>query len=490
MALTVNTNILSINTQRNLSMNQASLSTAMERLSSGLRINSAKDDAAGFAISQRFTAQINGTQQASRNANDGLSMVQTAEGALSEIGNNLQRMREMSVQAANASNSDSDRVSINNEVQSLSAEIDRVAKSTSFNGTKLLDGTFTSKNFQVGANNGASDSIQVKAISSASTSALGGVSGAQYASVTAAGPTTLALAAGDLTLNGIQVGASTTTGVAGQTADSAYSIAATINAVSGQSGVTATAQATGVTGVAATAFAAVAANSFSINGVNVGAIAAGTDALGQGANVAAAINLVSSQTGVTASADAKTGVVTLGASDGRDITITGAAAATLANTGLTALPAGVSTSGTVKLEAATDITISGGKAASAGFAAGQIGAANTTTATAGAAVSTINQVNVSTQASALKALDTIDGALANINNSQAALGALQNRFSSVMANQASTVENLTASRSRIQDADFAQETANLSRAQVLQQAGTAMLSQANQSGQGVLALLR
>jgi flagellin len=476
MALTVNTNVSSLNAQRNLNASQSSLNTSLQRLSSGLRINSAKDDAAGLAISERFTAQIRGNEQASRNANDGISLAQTAEGALSEIGNNLQRMRELAVQASNATNSDSDRAAINNEVQALSTEIDRVAQNSAFNGTKLLDGSFTAKNFQVGANNAASDTIQITAINSARTSALGGVSGANYASVTGATATTAALAAGDLTLNGIQVGASTAGGAAGQSAASAYSIAAAINAVSGQSGVTASAQATTTAAVTPTA-GLIAANTFSINGVNVGEVANGGNAIGQGANQAAAINAISSQTGVIATADAATGAVTLTAADGRDITIGG----TVAGTGFTA----GTTSGKVKLEAAKDITISGGAFASAGFAA-----AGTTTATPGSAVSTIADMNVLTATNALKALDTIDGALASINNSRAALGAYQNRFASVVANQQTTVENLSASRGRIQDADFAKETANLSRAQVLQQAGTAMLSQANQSTQGVLSLLR
>jgi flagellin len=489
MALTVTTNVSSLNAQRNLNASQSSLNTSLQRLSSGLRINSAKDDAAGLAISERFTAQIRGNEQASRNANDGISLAQTAEGALSEIGNNLQRMRELAVQASNATNSDSDRAAINNEVQALSTEIDRVAQNSAFNGTKLLDGSFTAKNFQVGANNAASDSIQITAISSARTSALGGVSGANYASVTGAATTT-ALAAGDVTLNGIQVGASTAGGAAGQSAASAYSIAAAINAVSGQSGVTASAQATSVAGVASTAFGAVAANSFSINGVNVGAIAAGVNAAGQGANVAAAINAISSQTGVLATANATTGAVTLAAADGRDIAIAASTSPVYANltadTGLTA----ATTHGTVKLEASRDIVVSGGAVGSAGLTAAAALPGGLTAATPGAAVSTVATMNVLTATNALKALDTIDGALASINNSRAALGAYQNRFASVVANQQTTVENLSASRGRIQDADFAKETANLSRAQVLQQAGTAMLSQANQSSQGVLSLLR
>jgi flagellin len=475
MALTVNTNVSSLNAQRNLNSSQMSLSTSLQRLSSGLRINSAKDDAAGLAISERFTAQIRGNEQAARNANDGISLAQTAEGALVEISNNLQRMRELAVQSANSTNSDTDRAAINNEIQALSAEIDRVAQNSSFNGTKLLDGSFTAKSFHVGANNSASDSISITAISSARTSALGGVSGAASASVTGTATTT-ALAAGDVTLNGIQVGASTVGAGAGQGAASAYSIAAAINAVSGQSGVTATANATSVVGAAPAASGAIAANTFSINGVNVGAVAAGGNAVGQGANVAASINAISSQTGVIATANATTGVVTLGAADGRDITIGG----TITNTGLTA----ATTHGTVTLEATSAITVSGGNVAFAGLTAA------TTAATVGSAVSTIATMNVLTAASSLKALDTIDGALTTINTSRAALGAYQSRFGSVVANQQSTVENLSASRGRIQDADFAKETANLSRAQVLQQAGTAMLSQANQSSQGVLSLLR
>lgn len=475
MALTVNTNVSSLNAQRNLGTSQASLNTSLQRLSSGLRINSAKDDAAGLAISERFTSQIRGNEVAVRNANDGISLAQTAEGALGEIGNNLQRMRELAVQASNATNSDSDRASLNQEVQALATEIDRVAQNTSFNGTKLLDGSFSSKTFQVGANNSATDKITIANLASARTSSLGGAGASTQASVTGTATTT-ALGAGDLTLNGIQVGASAAGTGLGQSAASAYSIAAAINAVSGQSGVTATANATSVAGAAPAASAALAAGAFNINGVSVGAVAAGGNAIGQGANVAAEINKISSQTGVTAAADATTGAVTLTAADGRDIIVGG----TITNTGLTA----ATTHSTVSLESSASIVASGGAIASAGLTAGTTAAATVTSA------NTISNTNVLTAQSALKALDTIDAALGSINASRADLGAYQNRFSSVVANQQTTIENLSASRGRIQDADFAKETANLSRAQVLQQAGTAMLSQANQSSQGVLSLLR
>ncbi|MHB8913183.1 MAG: flagellin N-terminal helical domain-containing protein, partial [Lysobacter sp.] len=171
MALAINTNVMSLNAQRNLSSSGAELATSLQRLSSGMRINSAKDDAAGLAISQRFTTQIRGMDQAARNANDGISLSQTAEGAMGEIGNNLQRIRELAVQSRNATNSASDRAALNSEAQQLKAEIDRVAKDTSFNGTRLLDGSFTNQAFQVGANQG--ETISVASIVNASSAALG-----------------------------------------------------------------------------------------------------------------------------------------------------------------------------------------------------------------------------------------------------------------------------------------------------------------------------
>jgi flagellin len=480
MAQIINTNISSLNAQRNLNSSQASLATSLQRLSSGLRINSAKDDAAGLAISERFTTQIRGNEQAQRNANDGISLAQTAEGDLNTISNNLQRMRELAVQAANATNSDSDRKAIDGEVQALSAEIDRVAQNSSFNGTKLLDGSFTAKNFQVGANNTASDAIQITSISSARTSSLGG-SGTSTSATLTSGVTTGALTAGALTLNGFQVGASSIGAAAGQSAGSAFSIAAAINAVSSQSGVTATANATTVTGAASTAFAAVATGAtLTVNGIQVGNIAAGGDAIGQGANTAAAINLVSAQSGVTATAD-NTGKVTLTAADGRDIAL--GAGFTAANSGLTG---GATTTGKFTLNSnnAAGIVVSGGNPALAGLTAGTTAPSTTLT------VNSISSINVLTASGALNALDAIDGALQTINTSRAALGAVQNRFATVVDSLQTRTENLTASRSRITDADFAKETANLTRAQILQQAGTAMLSQANQLPQGVLSLLR
>jgi flagellin len=480
MSLTVNTNIASLTAQNSISKNQASLSTAMQRLSSGMRINSAQDDAAGYAISQRMTAQVNGNQQAARNANDGISLTQTAQGDLGQISSNLQRIRELAVQAANGSNSASDRAALNNEATQLVSEINRVASNSSFNGIKLLDGSFNAQNFQVGANNTTNDSITIAAIGNATAAALGG-SGTSTSSTVTGTATTAAINAGDVTLNGIQVGASTVGASAGQSAKSAYSIAAAINAVSSESNVTATANATSVTGAASTAFAAVATGAtLTVNGIQVGNIAAGANAIGQGANTAAAINLVSGQSGVTATAD-NTGKVTLTAADGRDIAL--GAGFTAVNSGLTG---GATTAGTITLNSnsAAGIVASGGAIASAGLTAGTTAPSTTLT------VNSISSISLLTATGATNALSAIDGALASVNASSASLGAYQNRFQSTVNSLQTNTVNVEAARSRITDADFATETANLSRSQVLQQAGTAMLAQANQSSQGVLSLLR
>jgi flagellin len=491
MAAFINTNTASLNSQRNLSSSQTALTTSLQRLSSGLRINSAKDDAAGLAISERMTSQIRGNDQAARNANDGISLAQTAEGDLTQIGTNLQRIRELAVQAANGSNSASDRAAMNNEATSLIAEIDRVASSSSFNGNKLLDGTFTSQSFQVGANNTSNDQISIAAIASAKASSLGVGSGSSYAaSKTGTGAvTTNALTAGELSINGYSIGASTSDGVSfANGAASGIAKAAAINAVSAQTGVTATTGATAAVGVVATAAGAstaTAAGDVLINGVDIGVIAAGSTAADRGTQTAAAINAKSAQTGVTASATAA-GIVSLAAADGRNITVTTTATGGIA-TGLNGTSAATNTTTsklTLTSSSAAGITVGG----TSGLAAtGQSVTFAAATATAGAGVSSLN---LSTAAGAQAALTTLDSALANVNNSRASLGAYQNRFASVVTSLQTTSENLSASRSRIQDTDFAKETASLTRGQILQQAGTAMLAQANSLPNGVLALLR
>ncbi|GAB1596623.1 flagellin [Lysobacter claricitrinus] len=378
----INTNVMSLNAQRNLATSGASLATSIQRLSSGLRINSAKDDAAGLSISERMTSQIRGLDQAARNANDGVSLAQTAEGALGEVGNNLQRIRELAVQASNGTNSQSDRDALNAEVTQLQSEIQRVSQTTKFNGVSLLDGSFAGVAFQVGANSG--ETITVASIANVQTSALGGA----------------------------------VTRYTGSVAASSVSGFAT----------------------------AIAAGGVTINGTDIGAIGAAGSAQERVGQLAEAINRVSSQTGVGASYDQASG----------QLTLSSAAAITVA---------GTTNSATV-----------------AGFANAFSATSSTTTG--------IGNVNVSSFAGAQMAIDVADAALKSVNTSRANLGALQNRFTSVVSNLTTTSENLTASRSRIRDADYAKETAELSRTQILQQAGTAMLAQANQATQGVLSLLR
>lgn len=468
----INTNTSSLNAQRNLSSSASGLATSLQRLSSGLRINSAKDDAAGLAISERMSSQIRGSTQAARNANDGISMAQTAEGDLGQIGNNLQRMRELAVQSSNATNSASDRSALQTEIKQLKSEIDRVSANSSFNGVKLLDGSFKSASFQVGANNTSNDRITVDKIGSASTTALG------TAAATSTAVTT-ALADGDLTINGVDVGATAAGAEKGQSDSSGFAIATAINSVSAATGVTATANPTEVESAAPTAGGDVAAaDSFSVNGVEIGAIKGGSDARSQGKAVADAINKVSSQTGVTATAGAD-GKVKMTALDGRDIAIAAIGAGTI-DEDLTGMTAATEKS-TISLSASqeTGISIGGSAAGSAGLAAGQLVEDNS-----------VATVDISTAEGAKKAIEALDGALSQINTSRSNLGALQNRFNSVVSSLQTSTENLSAAKSRIQDTDFAAETANLTRSQILQQAGTAMLAQANQAPNGVLSLLR
>jgi flagellin len=401
MAQVINTNTMSLNAQRNLSTSGASLATTIQRLSSGLRINSAKDDAAGLAISERFSTQIRGLDVAVRNANDGISLAQVAEGSLTEIGNNLQRIRELSVQSANATNSSSDRAALNAEVKQLTAEIDRVAKQAEFNGTKLLDGSFSSQLFQVGAN--AGQAIAIDKVVNAQAAALGGaVFDTNTFTVATPANGTTALKIEDLTITDSKGNAVVidtvdvaATGTANGTRDAAAAALATaINAKLGEHGVYA----------------------------EVGA--------------AGAINLTSVKDSVDADGD-----------------FAGFAVDT-----------GTWTGGT----APADVT------------------ANTTAPAAKFG----SDLDITTFKGAQQALEIVDKALTSVNSARADLGAVQNRFTSVVANLQTSSENLAASRSRIRDTDFAKETAELTRTQILQQAGTAMLAQANQVPQNVLSLLR
>ncbi len=713
MGQVINTNIASLNSQRNLTRSQGELGVALQRLSSGLRINSAKDDAAGLAIAERFTTQIRGLNQATRNANDAISLAQTAEGALGEYGNILQRVRELAIQSANATNSSSDRQALNNEAQQLIAEMTRISTQTQFNGQSVLDGSFSAAQFQVGAN--ANQTISVS-IGDASTDALG----AFTFNNTQQAVSGTALAAGDLTINGVDVGVSAS--------GSAEDIATAINSITGQTAVTATASTTFEPAGAPTAGVQLSTGDIVINGTAIGGTSLNYDVAAQGAAIATQINAVSNTTGVTATANTTTGAITLASDTGRTISLTtnnGAAGATraenatgmnLSTTPLTNLATnditvngtkgtsaatltyanvadnetftvggvtftfnaasatgGSGTSYTVggnytdqstletqvvaALDAARDagalnidsavfasgeltvtsatlgietaagyeITDGGGggfgatnNVAGTGIAQGETltvggqtytftvgdstgnnidlnqasttaladaivaditansnavppttnitaantgsnnvvnisavvygtagntdvdatdgsavasgklvesistttdGAVNTNAAdvtrqgtldltssetfqiagnnpgnaglaTASVTLTAVNTVNISSVEGANTAISLMDGALDQVNSLRSELGAIQNRFESTISNLAATSENLSAARSRIQDTDYAAETAALTRAQILQQAGVAMLSQANSLPQLVLSLLQ
>ncbi len=470
----INTNVASLNAQRNLSSSGTQLATSLQRLSSGLRINSAKDDAAGLAISERFTSQIRGLNQAVRNANDGISLTQTAEGAMSEVGNILQRMRELSIQSANSTNSTSDRQALQGEVTQLQAEIDRIALTTEFNGQRIIDGSFSSASFQVGAN--ANQTINF-AIGSVKASSIGGIATEQGTEVSAAAATDITIAIGGGAATSINSSAGFTGTANGQDATSAYAKARAINDA-GISGLTVSATTTGTQTVGAIGGTAGDTYDLTINGV----------AVFSGADVAAglstsqlrdAINGVSNQTGVIASLSG--GDLTLTAADGRNITVAEA------GTGFTAGTDGISGTGgafdgvlrgSLNVSAVDTIAI-GGTVANVGLSA------NIARDTVG-----VDSIDISTAAGAQAAILRLDSALQSVNSNRADLGALQNRFSSTISNLSTASENLSSARSRIRDADYAAETANLTRTQILQQAGTAMLAQANQLPQNVLSLLR
>jgi flagellin len=469
----------------------------MERLSTGIRINSAKDDAAGLAISTRMTANIRGMAAAIRNSNDGISLTQTAEGSLSAIQNNLQRIRELAVQSANSGNSQSDRNSMNLEAQQMITEIDRVAANAAFNGTKLLDGTFKDNQFQVGSGNDTTDRISIS-IGNAKASALGVVGATTGTSTNAltGAVTTGALAAGDVAINGFAIGATSTDGVSYSFADgSAISKANAINASSSLTGISAKAQVTekiftvttGAAGAAA-ATGQVNSNDLLINGVDIGGLSVAATGGDRTAQLVAAINAKTSQTGVKAEVGAETNKLKLTAADGRNITATvgGSATATLA---------GVSSSTTTAALTLTSLT--GKSSMDVTGTSGGIGAVNFRSGAGSVTLTpntitgqTVSSVDLSSQENSQKALSILDAAIDTVTNSRANLGAYQNRFEAAISNLENTSTNLQASRSRILDTDYAKETTNLAKSQIVQQAATAMLAQANQSSQSVLALLK
>ncbi len=499
----INSNISALRAQASLSSNQVGLTRAMERLSTGVRINSAKDDAAGLAISNRMTTDIRGYAVAMRNANDGISLTQVAEGHLAQITDNLQRIRELAVQSANASNSTADRQVMNLEATQLVAEIDRIANNSQFNTINLLDGTFVNKDFQIGSGNKSSDRINL-GIASAKAGSLGVGSGSSYATTVAgAAVGATALADGSLSINGYAIGATQADGVsypASGSNASGLAVASAINAASDLTKVSAQTNATSVQGVAATGFAvAITSGDILLNGVNLGAVEASGDAIERGAAISAAVNKITAQTGVTATFSTTTGAVELEAVDGRNITLessgtaTGTAALNLAATGFIAGTHATDADSTTTRSEVTlisnnqsGITVSTSTAAaltSAGLTAGYTAA----TATAGAGVSSLD---LSTVPGSQNALNTLDAAIATVNQTRAQLGAYQNRLQFAVSDLQIGSDNLTASRSRILDTDYAAETTNLAKSQIVSQAATAMLAQANQQPQTVLALLK
>jgi len=488
MAISVNTNVSSLNAQRNLTKSGDGLATSMQRLSSGMRINSAKDDAAGLQISNRLTSQINGLGVAQRNANDGISMAQTAEGAMQESTSILQRMRELALQSANGSNSASDRDAVQKEVSALQTELTRIADTTSFGNTQLLNGTFGSKDFQVGAN--ANETISVS-LSSIKASDIGverfDLSGtaAGLGEAVAANATLAGAGDNDVTGGGITiVGKGTSTVIGNSAGDSAETIAASINAQQGTTGVSADAK----TQVEMLTLSAAGSTSFKLNG---SVISATTSSTTDFASLAAAINEKSGETGVAASvSDSNTLVLT--DQSGADITIedfTGADADVRGqnfdgSAGTTTITLATGAADSTRI--AGTLRLSSTEAFSA--TSGDVTLGADTVAHVSSQIN-VGTVDLGTQTGAQDALAIIDGALAQIDSQRADLGAVQNRFGHTISNLANIQENVSASRSRIQDTDFATETAKMTKNQILQQAGTSILAQANQLPQAALSLI-
>lgn len=566
MALTVNTNITSLGVQKNLTRASDALGTSMSRLSSGLKINSAKDDAAGLQIANRLTSQVKGLAVGVKNANDGISIAQTAEGAMQESTNILQRMRELALQSANGSNSDDDRASLQQEFTALSGELNRIANTTTFGGRNLLDGSFGSTSFQVGANANETISFGMSNLSATglkgtySEASVDGVATKMTSSVTGAlnyqagGTYTVDTTnAQTLSLNGkdITIAANSSIAAAAQaindktaetgvtakldqlgtgiimTSDKAFTHSATSGLIGG----------VGTTEATAAKATAIKNNSqISINGTLI-ALTANDTIAGGVTSVMGKINAVTGTTGVTASVTSdgrlKLDSLNAGVSTGKAITLAdGSGAAGPGSLAALGLTAGTTET---KLTANTSLSINGVEvkfsqgsnmddiissinSASAGVTASKVsiggadrvslfsdkdikiaeGSVGTglsllglTAGSTTAAVqnTTMSDLSILTASSSQQAVQALDSAIQQVDSQRAQLGAVQNRFNSTVSNLQSISENSTAARSRVQDADFASETAELTKQQTLQQASTAILSQANQLPSSVLKLL-
>ncbi|HDQ4640190.1 TPA: B-type flagellin [Pseudomonas aeruginosa] len=495
MALTVNTNIASLNTQRNLNASSNDLNTSLQRLTTGYRINSAKDDAAGLQISNRLSNQISGLNVATRNANDGISLAQTAEGALQQSTNILQRIRDLALQSANGSNSDADRAALQKEVAAQQAELTRISDTTTFGGRKLLDGSFGTTSFQVGSN--AYETIDIS-LQNASASAIGSYQvGSNGAGTVASVAGTVASVAGTATASGIAsgtvnlVGGGQVKNIAIAAGDSAKAIAEKMDGaipnLSARARTVFTADVSGVTGGSLNFDVTVGSNTVSLAGVT------------STQDLADQLNSNSSKLGITASINDK-GVLTITSATGENVKF-GAQTGT-ATAGQVAVKVQGSDG---KFEAAAKNVVAAGTAATTTIVTGYV-QLNSPTAysvsgtgtqasqvfgnASAAQKSSVASVDISTADGAQNAIAVVDNALAAIDAQRADLGAVQNRFKNTIDNLTNISENATNARSRIKDTDFAAETAALSKNQVLQQAGTAILAQANQLPQAVLSLLR
>ncbi|ABI71025.1 flagellin [Shewanella frigidimarina] len=481
MAISVNTNVTSMKAQGNLNKAQSATSMSMERLASGLRINSAKDDAAGLQISNRMTSQINGIGVAIRNANDGISIAQTAEGALSESTNILQRMRDLSLQSANGSNSASDRASMQTELSALQEELTRISDTTAFGGQKLLDGTYGSQAFQVGSD--ANQTISISLRSSAAEN-IGGqkITGAG----TAAGTTALttgapAFGAGTLTITNDATGQAGL--VSAAVTDTANTYASKINALEGTTGVSARAH----TEIEITSDYAAALTGGTIGSSRTGAPTTDISSVTSAQGLVDTINADSSNTGLTAKLDAESGNVRIASLDGDNITTTQVGGATFTIDSVVngvadgaaidaAVAAGTTSLGAIELTSTSSFSM---------VESAVTGAFNGLTSSD----DLVSSIDITTASGAQSAISAIDGAIATIDSQRADLGAVQNRMEFTISNLSNIQNNVTDARSRIQDVDFASESAELSKQQILSQASSSMLAQANQLPQVALSLL-
>lgn len=571
MAMSVNTNITSLGVQKNLNKASDALSQSMNRLSSGLKINSAKDDAAGMQIANRLNNQVKGLNVAIANANNGVSIAQTAEGAMQESTNTLQRLRELALQAANGDKSDADRVSLQQEFTAKVGELNRIASTTTFGGRNLLDGSFSNVAFQIGANANETISFGMTDISSTAlkgnykeaavdgtamtglaATATGTNIGGLKAAVTgtAAGATA---ATDKFRINGVEIS------LTAQTAAAAPAAAVTaINAETAKTGVTATADATGkltlsskgdikleasaitpapTAGLAslgltaatttATDFTAASAmgatGTVTVNGKDV--TWASTDLL------SAVLTKVAAEAGTGATAKMTDGRITVTSGDGKDIKLANKDSGSLSQLGLSAgtsqakltadtsievngvevkfkkgdtadavvasinsastgVQASKNADGTLNLFADKDITIKDGSAGTGLKALGLTAVAAAGTKTAVTMETSVSDLNILSAASSQQAIQALDDAMQQIDSQRSQLGAVQNRFASTVANLQSISQNSSAAKGRVEDADFASEAAELTKQQTLQQASTAILSQANQLPSAVLKLLQ